>query len=69
MFGWFQELPRIEKELEDMVLEWEKNKDRPFLLGGKTVGDYIMEQWHKYHDHKEQEKKDRVSLMFSYTIK
>ncbi|XP_042232733.1 protein regulator of cytokinesis 1-like isoform X2 [Homarus americanus] len=53
------ELPRIEKELEDIVLNWESKHGQPFLLGKKTISEYIMDQWHIYHEQKEQEKKDR----------
>lgn len=64
----FQELPRIEKELEDLVLQWEVEKGKPFLLGEHSVSEYIQDQWEKYKNQKEQEKKDRVSFqLYSYT--
>ncbi|XP_037775076.1 protein regulator of cytokinesis 1-like isoform X2 [Penaeus monodon] len=53
------ELPRIEKELEDLVLQWEVEKGKPFLLGDQSVSEYIQNQWEKYKNQKEQEKKDR----------
>ncbi|XP_069976410.1 protein regulator of cytokinesis 1-like, partial [Penaeus vannamei] len=54
------ELPRIEKELEDLVLQWEVEKGKPFLLGEQSVSEYIQNQWEKYKNQKEKEKKDRV---------
>ncbi|XP_027211206.1 protein regulator of cytokinesis 1 [Penaeus vannamei] len=53
------ELPRIEKELEDLVLQWEVEKGKPFLLGEQSVSEYIQNQWEKYKNQKEKEKKDR----------
>lgn len=58
-----QELPRVEKELEDLVLAWEVQNGRPFLIGGKTVSDFLLDTWHQYHERKELEKKERVSLI------
>ncbi|XP_069939995.1 protein regulator of cytokinesis 1 isoform X2 [Cherax quadricarinatus] len=53
------ELPRVEKELEDLVLAREKKDGQQFLVEGKTISDYIMDQWHQYHEQKEQEKRER----------
>ena len=58
---YLQELPRVEKELEVKVAQWEKENGRAFLVGGKVVADFILDQWHIYHDNKEQEKLERVS--------
>ncbi|XP_047485249.1 protein regulator of cytokinesis 1-like isoform X2 [Penaeus chinensis] len=55
------ELPRIETELEDLVLQWEVEKGKPFLLGDQSVSEYIQTQWENYKNQKEQEKKDRQS--------
>lgn len=53
------EMPRVEKELEDLVLAWETQHGHPFLVDGKLVSDYIMDQWHKYSEQKEKERKER----------
>lgn len=61
-------MPRIEKELEDLVLQWEVEKGKPFLLGEQSVSEYIQNQWEKYKNQKEKEKKDRVSSKLSSYI-
>ncbi|KAK3872542.1 hypothetical protein Pcinc_022386 [Petrolisthes cinctipes] len=54
-----RELPRVEKELEDLIATWEKQQGRPFLIEGKLVTEYIVDQWHHYHQQKEQEKEKK----------
>nr|XP_045596197.1 protein regulator of cytokinesis 1-like isoform X1 [Procambarus clarkii] len=53
------ELPRVEKELEELVLASEAKHGKPFLIDDKTISDYITDQWHKYNEQKAQEKKVR----------
>ncbi|KAK3862326.1 hypothetical protein Pcinc_031795 [Petrolisthes cinctipes] len=54
-----QELPRVERKLEDLIATWEKQQGRPFLIEGKRMNDYIVDQWHHYHQQKEQEKEKK----------
>lgn len=55
------ELPRIEKEVEDFAKEFEERHGQPFLVKGRSVGNYILDHWHRYHDQRKQEKKERQS--------
>lgn len=55
-----KELPRIEKEVEDFAKEFEERHGQPFLVKGRSVGNYILDHWHRYHDQRKQEKKERV---------
>lgn len=57
-----KELPRVEKEVEDFAKNFEERNGQPFLVKGRSVGDYILDHWHRYHDQRKQEKKERVSL-------
>lgn len=63
-----QELPRLEKEAEDLAKEYEDVNGQPFLVKGRLVADYLLDHWHRYHEQREQEKKERVSLSSSLTI-
>nr|XP_045596198.1 protein regulator of cytokinesis 1-like isoform X2 [Procambarus clarkii] len=56
------ELPRVEKELEELVLASEAKHGKPFLIDDKTISDYITDQWHKYNEQKAQEKKVRTPV-------
>ncbi|XP_045116594.1 protein regulator of cytokinesis 1-like isoform X2 [Portunus trituberculatus] len=53
------ELPRLEKELEDLVEIYNEKSGQPFLVKGQTVSDYILDHWHRYYDQRKQEKKER----------
>uniref|UniRef100_A0A0P4W8E0 Protein regulator of cytokinesis 1 n=1 Tax=Scylla olivacea TaxID=85551 RepID=A0A0P4W8E0_SCYOL len=53
------ELPRVEKELEDLAEVYKEKSGQPFLMKGQTVSDYILDHWHRYHDQRKQEKKER----------
>lgn len=53
------ELPRIEKELEDLAEVYKEKSGQPFLVKGQTVSDYILDHWHHYYDQRKQEKKER----------
>lgn len=65
-----QELPRIEKELKELAIDWEAQHDgRPFLLRGKIVPDYIRDYRSRYREWKDQEKKERVSLIVRFSIR
>lgn len=55
----------MEKELEQLVAAWEKQQGHPFLISGKRLTDYIVDQWHQYHHQKEQEKEKKVSVFVS----
>lgn len=52
----------MEKEVEDLAKEYEDANSQPFLVKGQEVASYILDHWHRYHDQREQEKKERVSL-------
>lgn len=56
------ELPRVEKEVEDLAKEYEDANSQPFLVKGQEVASYILDHWHRYHDQREQEKKERQSV-------
>ena len=62
MFHASKELPRVEKELEDLVEIYKEKSGQSFLVKGRTVSDYILDHWHRYHDQRNQEKKERVSF-------
>ncbi|KAK4308984.1 hypothetical protein Pmani_019361 [Petrolisthes manimaculis] len=54
-----KKLPRVEKELEDLIAKWEKQQRRPFLIKGKLITEYIVNQWHQYNQQQEQEKEKK----------
>ena len=54
------ELPKIETELENLVLEYESRNKKPFKACGHILSDFIQAQWEEYHKLKEKERKDRI---------
>ncbi|KAK4327609.1 hypothetical protein Pmani_001939 [Petrolisthes manimaculis] len=57
-----RELPRVEKELEDLIATWEKQQRCPFLIKGKLITEYIVDQWHQYNQQQEQEKEKKQHI-------
>ncbi|KAK4295404.1 hypothetical protein Pmani_032038 [Petrolisthes manimaculis] len=57
-----KELPRVEKELEDLIATWEKQQRCPFLIKGKLITEYIVDQWHQYNQQQEQEKEKKQHI-------
>lgn len=53
-------LPKVEKELEEEISNWEKDNDSEFLLDGMKYMDYIKQVQQKYELEKQQEKDMRL---------
>ena len=56
-----KELPKVEKELESNLLQWEKDWERHFVLNDRRYLDNIMEQRQERQKKKDDEKQKRVS--------
>lgn len=53
------ELPRIEKTLKEAILGWELLNEKPFLVHGQILEDFITTTWEHYNEMKEKEKQER----------
>ena len=51
---------QIEEQLKVMLLQWEKDYGREFLVNDQRYIDTISEQWNAYSETKEQEKLKKV---------
>ena len=51
---------QIEEQLKAMLLQWEKDYGREFLVDDQRYIDTISEQWSTYNESKEQEKLKKV---------
>ena len=51
---------QIEEQLKEMLLQWEKDYGREFLVDDQRYLDTISEQWNAYNESKEQEKLKKV---------
>lgn len=56
-----KELPKIEKELESNLLQWERDWERHFVLYDRRYLDTIMDQRQDRQKKKDDEKQKRVS--------
>lgn len=53
------ELPRIEKSLKEAILGWELVNEKPFLVHGQLLEDFIITTWEQYNEVKEKGKIER----------
>ena len=49
------ELPRVEKTLKEAILGWELLNDKPFLVHGQVLEDFITSTWEHYNEMKRKE--------------
>lgn len=54
-----KELPKVEEEVKNLIAEWERQQEKPFLVDGKRFVDYIEKQWTAYQNSKIVEKEER----------
>jgi methyl coenzyme M reductase subunit C-like uncharacterized protein (methanogenesis marker protein 7) len=47
-----KELPKVEEEVKNLIAEWERQQEKPFLVDGKRFVDYIEKQWTAYQNSK-----------------
>ena len=59
-----KELPKVEKELESNLLQWESDWERHFVLNDCRYLDNIMEQRQERQKKKDDEKQKRVSSQY-----
>ena len=57
-----KELPKVEKELQTVLTQWEEDYERYFIVNDNRYLDTIESQWAEKNVKKEQEKVVRVSL-------
>lgn len=46
--------------VKEVILKWEKDNEKDFLVEGVRFVDYIRIQWENYHKDKAKEKDQRV---------
>lgn len=46
------QLPKVEEELLDLVMEYEKENDAPFLLNGLSISAIIQNTWDEYKENR-----------------
>lgn len=54
-----KDLPKVEEDLKNLIAEWEKQNEKPFLVDGKRFVEYIEKQWASYEQSKIVEKEER----------
>ncbi|KAK0052021.1 protein regulator of cytokinesis 1-like isoform X2 [Biomphalaria pfeifferi] len=54
-----KELPKVEEEVTEAIVKWQKDNNKEFLINGKSFPDYIEHQWKEFHLQKEQQKQSR----------
>ncbi|KAJ8317075.1 hypothetical protein KUTeg_004979 [Tegillarca granosa] len=57
-----KELSKLEEEVKEIVMNWEKENGREFLVDGVRFIQYIDEQWKAYQESKIKEKEERHKL-------
>ncbi|KAG1680518.1 Protein regulator of cytokinesis 1 [Nymphon striatum] len=55
-------LPKLEKELETLIEEWEAKEGREFFVNGMRFLNYIAMQWEQHRQEKENEKLERKRI-------
>jgi len=53
------ELPRVEKTLKEAILGWELVNEKPFLVHGQILEDFITTTWEHFTEMKNKEKLER----------
>lgn len=57
-----RDLPRVEKELQEVLSAWEEDHGRFFLVGDEHYLDTIQRQWREKSETREKEKAKRVCV-------
>lgn len=53
----------MEDDVKNLIAEWEKQHEKPFLVDGRRFVNYIEKEWEVYQNSKIVEKEERVCIL------
>ena len=57
-------LCQLEEKLKELITELERHTGRKIRINGLPYDVYVRQQWDEYHSHKDEEKQQRVCILF-----
>lgn len=62
-----KDIPKIEEEIAEAVLQWESSTGKEFKLNGLRYPQFIENEWNSFYEHKEQQKQSRLQARAKQT--